>query len=84
MHDKHKEDPNSPISFVLVDKLSLRLRIDKTYYTLDEAAIKYGISAENIAAERARYQENRERNSRKRAANVQHEEAPGNKQAKVN
>ncbi|EYC23344.1 hypothetical protein Y032_0015g2603 [Ancylostoma ceylanicum] len=67
--EKHIENTKNPVPVVIVDKPNLRLRIGKTLYTLDNAAIKYGISADSIARERSHYQRNREQFSRKRPVN---------------
>ncbi|RCN26033.1 hypothetical protein ANCCAN_28247 [Ancylostoma caninum] len=55
MHDAKKADPSYQVLFVLVDKKTLRLRIDKQYLTLEEASLRYGIGAEELVAEKKRY-----------------------------
>ncbi|KAL6726204.1 hypothetical protein Aduo_008199 [Ancylostoma duodenale] len=62
MQEQHIENTNGPVPVDIVDKPNLGLRIGKTLYTLDKAAIKYGISADRIARERSRYRRNAEVN----------------------
>ncbi|RCN27264.1 hypothetical protein ANCCAN_27003 [Ancylostoma caninum] len=57
MKAKKLEDPSYSVLFVLVDKSTLRLRIDKTYFTLEEASLRYGINVDEIIAEKTRYHE---------------------------
>ncbi|EYC34792.1 hypothetical protein Y032_1437g3875 [Ancylostoma ceylanicum] len=55
MNNLKKADANYQVLFVLVDKRTLRLRIDKQYYTLEEASVRYGINAEEIVKEKQRF-----------------------------
>ncbi|RCN52022.1 hypothetical protein ANCCAN_01810 [Ancylostoma caninum] len=55
MQEKKRSDPNYQILFVLVDKKTLRLRIDKQYYSLEDASLRYGITSEEVTSELKRY-----------------------------
>ncbi|CAJ0605806.1 unnamed protein product [Cylicocyclus nassatus] len=54
MNQRRKADPKYPVMFVLVCKRTLRLRIEKQYFTLEEAAARYSIPVEAIVEERNR------------------------------
>ncbi|RCN52506.1 hypothetical protein ANCCAN_01204 [Ancylostoma caninum] len=55
MRDLKKADPNYQILFVVVDKKTLRLRVDKQYLTLEEASLRYGIENDEIVSEKKRF-----------------------------
>ncbi|RCN36667.1 hypothetical protein ANCCAN_17449, partial [Ancylostoma caninum] len=55
MRELKKADPNYQILFVVVDKKTLRLRVDKQYLTLEEAALRYGIGSDEIVSEKKRF-----------------------------
>ncbi|KHJ77626.1 hypothetical protein OESDEN_22754, partial [Oesophagostomum dentatum] len=57
LREKQKVDSSVKIPFILVDKHSLKLRIEKDYFTLEEASVKYGLTVEEIIKERQRYQQ---------------------------
>ncbi|CAJ0606686.1 unnamed protein product [Cylicocyclus nassatus] len=59
-------NPKLHVPFIIVDKRSLRLRIDKEMVLLDEAAAKYGISTDSISDDRARHARPPAIDSRKR------------------
>ncbi|EYC15101.1 hypothetical protein Y032_0038g3631 [Ancylostoma ceylanicum] len=69
MRAKKLEDPTYAVLFVLVDKTTLRIRVDKTYYTIEEASIRFGISVDEILSEKARYHALVTTNSEKRKSN---------------
>ncbi|VDK73812.1 unnamed protein product [Cylicostephanus goldi] len=83
---KKRQDPKFTAQFVLVDKRTLRLRIDKQYYTLEDASARFSISSEAIAAEVQKHQASsgaNERNKSKRQADADGTEGPSNKMQKL-
>ncbi|KAL6735392.1 hypothetical protein Aduo_005838 [Ancylostoma duodenale] len=87
INSKKLQDPAHIVHFVLVDKAPLRIRIDKTYYSVEEEALRYGISTEEITAEKARYHEMITSTTEKRKTNKRKAEvtniAPSTKLRKV-
>ncbi|CAJ0600168.1 unnamed protein product [Cylicocyclus nassatus] len=67
--------------FVLVDKRTLRLRIDKQYFTLEDASAKYSIPVEAIAEEEKKHNNSDlNRNKKRQASNPA--EGPSTKMSK--
>ncbi|VDK52181.1 unnamed protein product [Cylicostephanus goldi] len=82
MNRMRASDPKYHVSFILVDKKTIRLRIDKDYLTLDDAAVKYGISTEEITAERNRNGGSKNNRNGKRTAPPAEGPRPTSKQSK--
>ncbi|VDK81778.1 unnamed protein product [Cylicostephanus goldi] len=82
MLEKKKADPKYNVQFVLVDKRTLRLRIDKQYFTLEEASAKYSIPVEAITEEKNKRNTdlNKDRNKKRQASNSM--EGPSSKISK--
>ncbi|CAJ0591354.1 unnamed protein product [Cylicocyclus nassatus] len=55
LRQERVSNPKLHIPFIIVDKRSLRLRIDKEYVMLDDATARYGIAAEAVTEDRARH-----------------------------
>ncbi|CAJ0602663.1 unnamed protein product [Cylicocyclus nassatus] len=54
---RKRADPHYPVPFILVCKRTIRLRIEKQYSTIEEAASRYSISTEAILREKQRHNE---------------------------
>ncbi|VDN31195.1 unnamed protein product [Cylicostephanus goldi] len=80
MQARKRADPQYPVNFVLVCKRTIRLRIEKQYYTIEEAAARFSISTEAIMQEKHRNRDSHDTRAKaKRPADV----APNGPSAKA-
>ncbi|CAJ0600011.1 unnamed protein product [Cylicocyclus nassatus] len=80
MMEKRRADPKYNVQFILVDKRTLRLRIDKQYFTLEEASAKFSIPVEAITEEKNKRITDLHKGNKKRQASSM--EGPSSKISK--